>query len=80
MSLLRKTDLEVSFAICKLIPGNEEIIVESQTGAGDRSWGKRHLALVSHPSENHGELVTGWYVGDNSPVRQMISLKGQAIL
>ena len=44
MSLLKKTDLEVSSAICKLIPGNEEISVEKSDWSWRQKWGKRCLA------------------------------------
>jgi hypothetical protein len=57
MSLLRKTDLEVSSAICKLIPGNKEITVESQTGAGDRSSAKRHLRPILVKTMENWSLV-----------------------
>lgn len=43
MSLLKKTDLEVSSAICKLIPGNEEISVEKSDWSWRQKWGKRRL-------------------------------------
>lgn len=44
MSLLKKTDLEVSSAICKLIPGNEEISGEKSDWSWRQKWGKRRLA------------------------------------
>lgn len=43
MSLLKKTDLEVSSAICELIPGNEEISVEKSGWSWRQKSGKWHL-------------------------------------
>lgn len=68
MSLLKKTDLEVSSAICKLIPGNEEISVEKSDWSWRQKWGEEASGLGSHSSENH-DHDHGWHVGNGSPVR-----------